>query len=200
MQLFRKRALLKAWHAIWLKAMHKRALLSKALAHMRLAMLPAVLNGWRQYWLMKSSLRGRAQAAREHVHSRRKHLLLRAWHTVQQKAQHKKALLSRALAFMRHAVLPAAFQSWRQYSHAKRSRHGRADSAMRRVQSVWQLKVLTAWHAAQLKARQKRELLRRAVAHMQQAIVPATFTAWAKQAAWLANARKEILHCLQVSL
>lgn len=147
MQLSRKRAMLTTWHAAWLRAVHKRALMSKGLAHMRDAIVPAVFDGWRQHWMAKSSLRGMAQAARKHIHLHRKHLLLRAWHTIRQTAQHKKALLSRAVAFMRHAVLPAAFQEWHQYSHAKRSRRSKTNSAMQQILSVRQRKVLRAWRA-----------------------------------------------------
>ena len=198
MRLSRKRTLFTAWQVAQHRAQHKQALLSKALAHMRHAVLPAAFNRWQQYWVVKSSLRIRAHIAREQIQLHRKQSFLTAWHAVQQKAQHKKSLLSRALAFMQHAVLPAAFQDWRQYSHAKRSRRGRAESAMHQMQLVRERNVMAAWHAAQLAAQHKKDLQRRALAHMRQAVVPAAFTAWAQKAAWLVDARRKTLRCLQV--
>ena len=198
MQMSRKRALFTDWHAVRLRAFHKRALLSRAVAHMRHAMLPTVFVEWRQYTVLKSSLQGKAEAVKQHVQKRRKHVFLRAWHAIQQRAQHKRGLLSRALAFMRHAVLPAAFQDWRQYSHAKRSSYSRADFAMQQMQLVRKRSVLAAWRAAQLREGRKRDLERRALAHMRQALVPAAFTTWANTAVWLADARRKINHCLQV--
>lgn len=200
MHLSRISALFTAWHAARLRAIYKRALLSRALAQMRHAVLRAAFSEWRQYTMLKSSLRGKAEAVRQHVQMRRKHVFLRAWHAEQQRAQHKKALLSRALAFMRHAVLPAAFQDWRRYSQAKHSRHDRAEAAMQQMQLVRKRAVLGAWHAAQLEEGYKRDLKRRALAHMRQALISAAFTAWAQKAACLSDARSKIHHCLQVSL
>ena len=198
MRLSKTRALFTAWQAAQHTALHKQALLSKALARMCHAVLSAAFNGWQQYWVKKSGLRGRAHSAREHIQLHRRHSLLRAWQAAQQKAQHKSLLLSRALAFMRHAVLPAAFQDWRQYSQAKRSRRSRAESAMQQMQLVRKRNVMAAWHAAQLKAGNKKDLQRRALAHMRQAVVPAAFNAWAQKAAWLIDARRKTLCCLQV--
>ncbi len=198
MQLSRKHALFRAWIAAQHRALHKQALLSIALAHMRHAVLPATFKGWQHYWVMKSSLRSRAQSAREHIQLRRKVSFLRAWHAVQLQGQHKKSLLSRALIFMRHAVLPAAFQDWHQYSHAKRSRRGKAKSAMHHMQLLKERRIMAAWHAAQLKAGHKKELQKRALAHMRQAVVPAAFNTWAQKAAWQADARRKTFRCIQV--
>ena len=198
MRLFRQHALLTAWHTARLRAAHKRALLRKALAHMRHATLPAAFSRWQQYTRVKSSLHGMAKASRQHLQRHRKHVLLIAWHAAQQRAQHKRALMSRALAFMRHAVLPAAFQSWRHYSCAQRSRRSNAESAMHRMQVVRKHRVVAAWHALQLRGGRKRELQRKALTHMRQAALSAAFTAWAVKSAWLADAHMKTLRCLQV--
>lgn len=199
MQLSRKHAVLIAWHGAQLNAAHKRALLRRALVHLRHAVVPATFKAWRQHTLVKSSLQGMAHSAMLHMQQYKKHYTaVRAWRAVQQRAQHRSALLKKALVFMRHAVLPAKFYAWRQYSQAKRSRRRRAVSALQQMQHSRKRNVVRAWHAVRLKTRHKRELQSRALAHLRHAILPAAFRAWVEKAAWLADAHRKILHCLQV--
>ena len=198
MRLSRKHAVLIAWHGAQLKAAHKRALLRKALAHLRHAVLPADFKAWRQHTLMKSSLQGIAHSAMLHMQQYKKHNTVRAWHAVQQRAQHKEAILKKAVVFMCHAVLTAKFYAWRRYSQAKRSRRSRAVSALQQTQRNRKRNVVRAWRAVRLKTRHKRELQSRALAHMRHASLPAAFRAWVEKAAWLVDARRKILHCLQV--
>ena len=160
--------------------------------------LRRTFTAWRQHSLDKGSRRSRAESAMLVNQRLRKQHILTAWLAVHQGVQHKRALLRKAVAFLRHAVLPVTFQAWRSYSHSKSDRRCRAESALLSMQQHRKRIVWGAWRAVHLKALHQREQLSRALAHMRHAVLPAAFHAWAANAVWQADARHKILHCLQV--
>ena len=160
--------------------------------------LHRIFTVWRQHSHDKGSRRSRAGSAILVIHRLRKQHILRAWLAVHQGVQHKTALLRKALAFLCHAVLPVTFQAWHSYSQSKSDRRCRAECALLSMQQHRKRVFWGAWRAVHLNALHKRGQLSRALAHMRHAVLPAAFHAWTANAAWQADARQKILHCLQV--
>ena len=116
---------------------------------------------WQQYSQLKAGIRDNASSARVSMQLCRKRAVLAVWRAMQSRAAEKRALMSKALAHMRHTVVPAAFQPWRSYAHGKHSLRNLARTATLRLQKLQKRATLTAWLAVQQKAKQKRELLRK---------------------------------------
>ena len=175
-----------------------RIILKECIAKMQGFSLRKTLTAWRQHSREKGSRRSRAESAMLVIHRLRKQHILRAWLAVHQGVQHKRALLRTAVAFLRHAVLPVTFQAWHSCSHSKSDRRCRAESALLSMQQHRKRVVWGAWRAVHLKALHKRGQLSRALSHMRHALLPAALHAWAANAAWQADTRHKMLHCLQV--
>ena len=195
MQNVKKHAAFAGWHAGQQRANRKREMLRKAVAFFQNIVLPVAFKTWQQQAHMKHSVRCfnlRRQNARRHG-------VLRGWHAAQQRAAYKTEMLCIAAAFFRNAVLPMSFHVWHQGSHERTSKQVRAKTAVVKMHQRKKQALFRSWVRAALKAQRKREMMRKAIAHLQHAVLPATLRAWAEQAAWLAYARSRIAHCFQVN-
>ena len=195
MQNVKKHAAFAGWHAGQHRANRKREMLRKAVAFFQNIVLPVAFNTWQQQAHMKHSVRCfnlRRQNAQRHG-------VLRGWHAAQQRAAYKTEMLCIAAAFFRNAVLPMSFHVWHQGSHERTSKQVRAKTAVVKMHQRKKQAFFRSWVRAALKAQRKREMMRRAIAHLRHAVLPATLCAWAEQAAWLAYARSRIAHCFQVN-
>ena len=108
----RKQHILRAWLAVHQGVQHKRALLRKAVAFLCHAVLPVTFQAWHSYSHSQSNRRFRAESALLSMQQHRKQVVRGALREVHLEALHKRGRLSRALAHMRQAVLPAAFHAW----------------------------------------------------------------------------------------
>ena len=191
----KKQAAFAGWHAGQQRAYRKREMLCKAVAFFQNVVLPVTFNTWQQHAHIKHSVRYfdlRRQNAQRHG-------VLRGWHAAQRRAAYKTEMMCIAAAFFRNAVLPMSFHVWHQGSRERTSKLLRAKTAIVKMHQHKKQAYFRSWARAALKAQGKREMMRRAIAHLRHAVLPATLCAWAEQAAWLAYARTRIAHCLQVN-